>query len=226
MQAAMFFLWAMAASCGTNELAGGVPETVACNSCHGSQDNDAPPVALSRDAGPLDVRVGAHQSHLVDGEFRRAVECGECHVVPDELEQDGHLDPAPADVRFAGLGTANDATPVWRSATARCSGVYCHGSTLGGGTNTSPDWRAVGGDEVACGSCHSIPPPAPHTVDKRCYTCHEATASSSGRMDISATDLSSMNCFIKSLMWRGSYGNEKILARRQAPSAPDCMSYS
>jgi predicted CxxxxCH...CXXCH cytochrome family protein len=59
---------------------------------------------------------------------------------------------------------------VWNGAT--CASTYCHGATLGaGGSNQAPSWTG-GSAQAACGTCHGIPPPAPHTAATTCGDCH------------------------------------------------------
>jgi predicted CxxxxCH...CXXCH cytochrome family protein len=48
--------------------------------------------------------------------------------------------------------------------------VYCHGSTLTLGTNTKPVWNAPG--TAGCGTCHGLPPAAPHPQIDKCEICH------------------------------------------------------
>ena len=45
-----------------------------------------------------------------------------------------------------------DADPYETQGQATCSGLYCHGNGLPGGSNTAPRWS--GEEEVKCGSCH------------------------------------------------------------------------
>jgi predicted CxxxxCH...CXXCH cytochrome family protein len=134
----------------------------ACDVCHSSAGNSA-----------------AHAAHVSGtGDYGKSYACAECHPVPSSGSYDGtHLNAA-VDVVFPedGLARANGAEPVWDG--TGCSGVYCHGATLGGGAYTAPKWV----DEslpngVMCGDCHSIPPPPPHRQEFSCSRCHEAAYS-------------------------------------------------
>jgi len=69
-----------------------------------------------------------------------------------------------------------------------CSSVYCHGSTLAGGSNTAPSW--TGTNQAACGSCHSTstgagaPTLGGHTTHAgalalACTTCHPSVSDNS-----------------------------------------------
>ena len=122
--------------------------------------------------------MGAHQTHVLGTEHSRAVPCGECHQVPEETFEPGHLDSeAPAELTFAGAAIANDATPRYEN--GRCHDTACHGAKFegdhrSGGTNTAPLWTRVDGSEATCGSCHGLPPPPPHPNSDvyPCHACH------------------------------------------------------
>lgn len=138
-----------------------------CSSCHGFP----PAPALSGATETSDIGVGAHKAHIDGGSFSRKVACNECHVVPGDLFAAGHIDTGmPAEVTFSGVSVAEAQTPVWDHATATCTGSYCHGGTLLGGSNTNPVWTQAG--QAGCGSCHGLPPPAPHPNISDCSMCH------------------------------------------------------
>jgi predicted CxxxxCH...CXXCH cytochrome family protein len=159
------FLCASLAACMevANDLEndGGGGTDGACGQCHGAQGNSA-----------------AHVAHVSGGgTYGKAFACEECHPVPTSGTYDGtHLN-AVVDVVFpeGGLASARGAAPLW-DGFSRCSGVYCHGATLGGGANTEPSWSASSllGPYNQCGACHSIPPPSPHPQedDDSCSECH------------------------------------------------------
>jgi predicted CxxxxCH...CXXCH cytochrome family protein len=152
--------------------------TLRCTTCHGDGNRTpataqaAPPLDTHGSTAPGNREVGAHQKHLVDGTFRKATACGECHVVPTVAN---HAD-AKVDVVFGPLATADGAAPVWNGTGASppltCSATYCHGETLTGGTRTAPLWTRVDGSQAFCGSCHGIPPPPPHVAATNCGGCH------------------------------------------------------
>ena len=180
---------------GTIDLAGGlhidgkVDVRTACNSCHGSGVNPAPPVDLSGNSETTAIGVGAHQAHLQAGSYRQAIECGECHVVPAAVISRGHIDGmGPAEVRFAAdlLARADGATPTWQreGSTPNCAGVYCHGATLAGGSNIEPVWTVVDGSQVGCSTCHGYPPPSPHPASDNCAQCHQQTLAGTRLIDI------------------------------------------
>jgi predicted CxxxxCH...CXXCH cytochrome family protein len=154
-----------------------VVDTSSCNTCHGSTTNSAPPHDTTNMSATTLVTVGAHQSHLLGGAISAPIACNECHTVPATLNSPGHIDhPPPAYVIWGPLATVNSLAASWDHNTATCTNVYCHGSTLGGGTATAPLWTKVDGTQSMCGSCHGLPPPAPHPPDTNCDTCHLPTA--------------------------------------------------
>jgi hypothetical protein len=60
------------------------------------------------------------------------------------------------------------ATVGWTPSTGDCANA-CHGVAR-------PRWTAVGEGEIACGTCHGIPPPShdPEQTILDCATCHPA----------------------------------------------------
>jgi len=160
------------------------PYVASCSLCHGSEENDAPPAALSGAVDTDLLAVGAHQSHLRGGLVRAAIGCDECHIVPQEVADPGHLDPAPADLSFGALATAEDAAPIWDREQATCRNTYCHGATLSGGKHAEPVWNLVDGSQSSCKSCHGAPPPPPHPSWSNCWYCHPETVNEDGSIDI------------------------------------------
>jgi predicted CxxxxCH...CXXCH cytochrome family protein len=69
------------------------------------------------------------------------------------------------------LARTGGAVPAWNGTT--CASTYCHGATLAaGGTNPNPTWTTGTGTQDACGTCHGVPPPAPHSASTACGSCH------------------------------------------------------
>lgn len=145
-----------------------------CDTCHGTGPLGAPGPALDGSTDPADPGVGFHAVHLAGGGIGAAVACTDCHVVPADPGDPGHVDDdAPAEVTFGGRAVLDGATPSYDG--ARCSGTYCHGATLAGGSNTAPHWVGAAPNEVGCGSCHSFPPTGHVPVpDANCSICHGA----------------------------------------------------
>ncbi|HEY6853781.1 MAG TPA: CxxxxCH/CxxCH domain-containing protein [Gemmatimonadales bacterium] len=162
-----------------------------CTLCHGGTDNatGAPPRTIFGYATDA-VRIGAHSSHLAGSDLAPPFGCEVCHVKPVDALSAGHVDQVAdggtplAKVTFSGLASSG-VSPLWDRATATCSSTYCHGGTLGGGSNTTPSWTSIGQGQAACGTCHGLPPPAPHPALApgdltRCNQCHPATVDASG----------------------------------------------
>ncbi|MCC7382011.1 MAG: CxxxxCH/CxxCH domain-containing protein [Deltaproteobacteria bacterium] len=170
--------------CEQDALEDGIPSQVECSSCHGSSQSSAPPRAIGDAIATIEIGVGAHQSHLTDSKTRDAIECRECHLVPRTVEEAGHVDPLPAELHFGPLASAGTSTPAWDRETATCSGSYCHGATLSGGTDTRPRWTQVDGSQAQCQSCHGAPPPPPHPQSERCSACHPQTTASDGTIRV------------------------------------------
>jgi predicted CxxxxCH...CXXCH cytochrome family protein len=183
------------ASC--HSVGGTGPDFATCTACHGGVDNatGAPPKAIwgsdadpSRGGGsPAEraTRVGAHTAHVTGSTLAPAFDCAACHVTPSAILSPGHLDNPTATLTWGALATADAATPGWNRAANTCSGVYCHGATLSGGTNTAPNWTA-GASQAACGTCHGIPPLAPHPAVPAgvtgCVECHADSIDASGAL--------------------------------------------
>ncbi len=158
-----------------------------CVMCHGGTDNPtgAPPRTTWGRSGDA-VRVGAHSTHVSGSDIAPAFDCSVCHVKPDSALSPGHVDGPTATVTFNGLATNGSLVPPsWDRASGTCASTYCHGATLGGGTNKAPVWTSVGTGEASCGSCHGVPPPAPHpavTGLTSCAGCHPDTVDATGRI--------------------------------------------
>lgn len=148
-------------------------ELTRCTSCHGdpARAGDylaraAPPKDLLRQTDPSYPGVGAHQIHLNASATHGAVACDECHVIPADVHSPGHADHgSPAYVVFGTLGGAADQDAYYDSATRTCEKSYCHRSA-------EAVWSEPRNSENACGTCHGLPPPAPHPQSQNCSVCH------------------------------------------------------
>ncbi|ABS26029.1 CxxxxCH/CxxCH domain-containing protein [Anaeromyxobacter sp. Fw109-5] len=141
---------------------------MACNSCHGSGINAAPPSGTQGETLTTSLAVGAHQQHLQGGAYSNPIACSECHVPPTSLD---HAD-GTAQLAFGALATTGGAVPAWDPITGTCSSSYCHGQFVGGDLLNAPSWTTVNGTQAACGTCHGAPPQAPHTASTACGSCH------------------------------------------------------
>lgn len=157
-------------------------ERAACNSCHGDvsssgqwdDDGNAPPVAVDGSTAVSDRGVGAHAAHLAGGSNGRPLACSECHAVPREFDDPGHLDGLPADVRLQGVAEANGASPVYEADELTCVSSWCHSPYGPSGEPTvdaSPRWTRSGGS-LGCDACHSTPPVGSHPPVSQCGFCH------------------------------------------------------
>ncbi|MBN1610809.1 MAG: CxxxxCH/CxxCH domain-containing protein, partial [Polyangiaceae bacterium] len=137
-----------------------------CGTCHGTGEDGAPPPDLSGSSRASSRGVGAHPSHLQASDTHGAVACRTCHLVPDDVDSKGHLDgDGRAEVRFVSLAVADGSQPRYDQDRLSCSGTYCHGTA-------DPRWTKPRSSEDACGSCHGLPPPPPHTQNDQCSECH------------------------------------------------------
>ncbi len=163
-----------------------------CTFCHGTRTSPYNPAADLPKAAPpqgvygemltTDSAVGAHQKHVFGGGaggLSDGVECSECHTVPSDFT---HPD-GTAKVSFGALATQGGLNPSFAAGT--CTSTYCHGTTLNGGTKTTPSWTG----SVACGDCHANPPlTGRHDYHVRqqgyaCSRCHADVAAGSGVAD-------------------------------------------
>ncbi len=135
-----------------------------CDGCHGSETNPAPPVSLSGKTDVTDASVGAHQAHLQGGAHGRPLRCDECHRVPEEITEPGHLDGDGVQVVFDGIAAGT----VYDPRSKACRDGWCHG----GEGSESPRWTEPA--DLGCASCHASPPPAPHPAVDNCGLCHGA----------------------------------------------------
>src|SRR5512137_2257703 len=156
---------------------GGGGDSKACTPCHGDatrQDTTtnprlsaSPPKGTKGETDVTARAVGAHQLHLQDGAIRAAVACAECHVVPTTT---AHAN-GKVDLSFGSLATTGGAVPVWNGSS--CSASYCHGGFPGGNATNAPVWTQA--RMLSCGTCHGLPPAAPHPdvgAGSNCGNCH------------------------------------------------------
>lgn len=145
-----------------------------CNSCHGTTTDGAPPPDLAGNTASSAQGVGAHAWHVQATSTHGAVACNECHIVPTSFDSPGHMDSdLPAEVRFGALAKLNGSSPEYSIASTTCTGSYCHGQA-------TPNWTAPRASAQACGSCHRLPPPAPHPQSDQCARCHGAVIRADG----------------------------------------------
>ena len=160
----------------------GGPES--CNTCHGNSRNAAPPNDVNGNSLTSVITVGAHQAHLIGGVMSDGINCVECHKVPKTFSDAGHIDnltaleiyftDSLANVKTLGMNKANmSASLISNGQDIQCANTYCHGNFTNG-NNYTPKWTK-GQSEAKCGSCHSMPPKAPHVQLQPCFACHTQT---------------------------------------------------
>ncbi len=145
-----------------------------CTACHGDAARvpaslaPAPPVDTKGNSLPVFAGVGAHQSHLTSTRITGVpVSCTDCHATPTGAHPSG-----TTEFSFSPLARTGALNPSYDFVTSTCASTYCHGATLLGGTNKAPKWTQLDGTQAACGTCHGVPPPAPHTASTACASCH------------------------------------------------------
>jgi predicted CxxxxCH...CXXCH cytochrome family protein len=180
------------------------PQVGCSPDCHGDAYSIAPPGDTTGGTSTSLRGVGAHREHLDPAPtFHRAVQCEDCHRVPEAPGDPGHLDDtAGAELTFSALASADGARPEWSGTT--CT-VYCHGATLAGGALTTPTWTVVDSSQDRCGNCHGTPPPAPHPEGGDCGTCHPTVAPGS-----------------TTFLDPGSHINGKVEFTTDLPECDDC----
>ncbi len=162
----------------------------ACNTCHGSKLNAAPPRDLSGNQLPSSPGVGAHQIHVADTSLTLQLfnRCESCHKTPLIPWVPGHIDRADgrAEILFDSL--AHGAGEAAFSAEAgSCANVYCHGAftlyrdssaftfgyadSLITGNYEQKGWTDTGGTPGSCAGCHDMPPRG-HVAATTCNACH------------------------------------------------------
>jgi len=148
-------------------------ELTRCTSCHGdaAREGDyllraAPPKDLWGAGEPSFPGVGAHAVHLYGSATHAAIACAECHSIPESTGEAGHADDGrPAELVFGELAAQGDRAPVYDAVARRCSDTYCHG-------DANAVWNEPRSSSDACGSCHGLPPTAPHPQSELCSACH------------------------------------------------------
>jgi predicted CxxxxCH...CXXCH cytochrome family protein len=148
-------------------------EVTRCATCHGDANRSgdylrraAPPKDLMQQTLPGYPGVGAHEIHLNPSSSHAAIACNECHVIPSAVDSPGHADDGPpGDVVFGAIAKEGERTPSYDPATRTCQSSYCH-------RDAWAVWTEPRSSNEACGTCHGLPPPAPHPQSDRCYACH------------------------------------------------------
>jgi predicted CxxxxCH...CXXCH cytochrome family protein len=170
----------------------------ACSACHGYPPLTATLGGPSGLADPATgatnpLSPGAHDTHAK----QRYMACNTCHTgyaakaMPSDSIDIGFAINGSTFKGFVGStdgGTFNGTTlnsgNTWSggpnttittgNSAITCS-VYCHGSSLIGGSATPPTWTKTDGTQKACGACHGVTPATAPTTGS--HTRHAATIS-------------------------------------------------
>jgi predicted CxxxxCH...CXXCH cytochrome family protein len=187
-----------------------------CTSCHGypitSTSIGGPGGLASPATGALGgnpTSPGAHAAHV----SARSIQCSACHsgfntsqMGNGRIEMGFGVSPESwsgfvSTVNSGSIrvnsslnsgyswGAAPGTTLIQGPGQAVSCTVYCHGSTLTGGSNSAPVWTGV--DQAACGSCHGSTAASPPTTGGHlrhagsgagglaldCASCHSAPGS-------------------------------------------------
>jgi len=178
----------------------------ACNTCHGNFNDPtmiAPPRDVNGNTSTSSLSVGAHTRHLYENELGSEIYCSDCHKVPQNYMDAGHIDSnLPAEVIFNGLAVDNIATnAAYDHSTGTCSNTYCHGNfeflkdssdyqfmytaDKMVGNNFSVIFNKVDDTQAECGSCHGLPPEGHiESTLSNCGSvgCHEGIVDASGKI--------------------------------------------
>lgn len=187
-------------SCRTCHTSPAGPE--ACNTCHGSEENFAPPEDLDHNTSPTAIGVGAHQIHVAETDKTNPyTNCSVCHIPVLDYSDPHHIDDTPfAEVVFDTLASNHGKlNPIWNRNSVTCSSVYCHGhfefkksesantwayvDSVIVGLQTTPIWTEVDHEGEECEMCHSLPPTGHINADydkTSCATCHTRVVDNTG----------------------------------------------
>ncbi len=166
--------------CHGNTLSGGSnttpdwnnPATGACGTCHDTGQSDTTPGSY--------ISSGSHVKHISGC----AYSCVKCH----NDSGTGHHSSAGMPVNGEANISFDADNPSGGYIAPECSSLYCHGSALYGGTDTTPKWSDA--STGACGTCHTTDP-ASYPADSvnhaahlalypgQCGFCHEGYTASS-----------------------------------------------
>lgn len=119
----------------------------ACDGCHGGNGISAPPAPLEGGDDYTNPGVGAHRAHLEPADWRKDITCVNCHTVPLNVDDPGHLDgDNNAEVIFDALNPQAN----YDFGNNTCTNMYCHGA--GYNQNAIESW--VEQKELGCTGCH------------------------------------------------------------------------
>ena len=192
------------------DFAGGVVESScntchtsgigSCTTCHGDKDANLayPPNDIHNNTDSTLVSIGAHRPHM-ETEIA-TVRCEECHLVPGDYLDEGHLGADNiAEITFGTVASDSGAiSPTWDRSDASCNTVYCHGSFSFAKSESSASWAYLydfitgidtlvtwtGTAELNCSSCHQLPPQGHigENTQTQCSSCHGSMIDENGNI--------------------------------------------
>src|SRR6185369_6082245 len=122
-------------------------------------------------------------------------------------------------VVFGTLARASGLSPSYSAGS--CLNTYCHGATLVGGSNKSPQWGQIGYLQ-GCGTCHGFPPAnTSHnnvTSATLCSGCHPHVNSSNSGFTAAGVSLH-INGILEAV---GGHGGAPYFGHNTA-AAPSCL---
>lgn len=144
-----------------------------CQACHGVPPNNTAALAFTSDGALAPGQAGAHLAHASIPAIGKT--CSACHnsystaMMPNGVLEIGFnaMGGQVATGTFWGYSTVNNGltsygssstgTTVYQTSNVSdqntCT-VYCHGSSIGGGTLAKPQWDS--GLQQVCGNCHGV----------------------------------------------------------------------
>ena len=174
---------------GCHQIAANATKPPGCMNCHHVSPQANPVNCISCHSSPPNGTAypNTGSSHASHNALNVSNLCAECHSglglgTVDHLNR-ARLRSAAIQanpVAFGTLARTGGLSPSY-SVSKTCLNTYCHGASLTGGSNKSPQWGQIGYLQ-GCGTCHGFPPVNPShtnvTAATLCSGCHSHVNSS------------------------------------------------
>lgn len=171
-----------------------------CTTCHGDKEMNLayPPKDIMNNTDPELVSIGAHKIHM-ETEIA-TVQCEECHIVPGDFLDEGHLgEDNIAEIVFGTIASdSSTLSSTWDRLTESCENVYCHGSFSFAKSESESDWVYsddfitgidttfiwTSTEKMNCSSCHELPPKGHigEYTQTECFSCHGSMIDGEGNI--------------------------------------------